>query len=488
MRTFTRNTTLLIALVALLFTAASCGKKSASGKPSNVDYYTCAMHPSVKSQDPNGNCPICGMDLVPVMKQSGGEMPPQVSSASAQQSKEAEAKPSPSREGGRKIKYYKSTMMAGEVSAKPAKDSMGMDMVPVYEEEKAGAPTQPSEFVVPVERQQQIGVRYAKVERKPLFHTIRAVGLIVPDKTRNWQFVSRVDGYVQKLSVTAPGELVDKNAPLLSIYSPDLLTSEREFVELLRMRDQAKSKEARETPVQLIEAAKRRLQLWNVTEQQIAELEKTRKASDTLMLLSPFRGVVQSVPLEQGKNVKVGDMLVEVADLSVVWVWAEFYETELSMLQVGQKVAITTKSYPGEKFEGTISVINPFLDEMNRTAKVRIDIVNPDFKLHPGMYVNAELGMDMGEALTVPVSAVMPTGTRNVVFVDKGEGKLEPRIVQLGTKYGDIYEVKNGLQQNERVVASANFLIDAESKVQGALRQFEEGQTPQETVAPGTKP
>src|SRR5256886_5908204 len=230
---------------------------------------------------------------------------------------------------------------------------------------------QTSEFVVPVERQQQIGVRYANVERKPLRHAIRAVGLIVPDKTRNWQFVSRVDGYVQKLDVTAPGELVEKDAALLSIYSPDLFSSEREFVELLRMRDQAKSKEARETPQRLIESAKRRLQLWNVTEQQIAELEKTRKASDTLTLLSPFRGVVQSVPVEQGESVKTGDLLVELADLTVVCFWAAFYENELSMLKVGQKFTITAKSYPGEKFEGTLSVINPFLDEMKRTSKVR---------------------------------------------------------------------------------------------------------------------
>jgi len=482
MKQIMRQTVLLITLVTLLVSAASCSKKSPTGKPSNVDYYTCTMHPSVRSQNPKGKCPICSMDLVPVMKQSGGETPAQVSSPSEQQSKDAEAKRSPSRQGERKIKYYKSTMMPGETSAKPAKDSMSMDMVPVYEDEKPGAANQPSEFVVPVERQQQIGVRYAKVERKPLLHTIRAVGLIVPDKTRNWQFVSRVDGYVQKLVVTAPGELVEKDAPLLSIYSPDLLTSEREFVELLRMRDQAKSKDARETPQRLIESAKRRLQLWNVTEQQIAYLEKTRKASDTLTLLSPFRGVVQSVPVEQGKSVKPGDLLVEVADLSVVWLWAEFYENELSMLQAGQKLTVTAKSYPGQNFDGTLSLIDPFLDATKRTAKVRIDIPNPDFKLRPGMYVNAELEMDMGAALTIPVSAVMPTGTRSVVFVDKGEGKLEPRIVQLGTKYGDIYEVKSGLQENERVVASANFLIDAESKVQGALKAFEE------TPAPGTNP
>jgi len=436
----------LIALLTLL-EVGSCSKGPTAKKDSDIDFWTCTMHPSVHSKNP-GKCPICSMDLVPVLKKGGAEA--QSSQTQGEQMK-----------GG------------GET-----KGMAGMPGMPGMKAGDTKGVEKPGEFVVPVERQQQIGVRYARVERKPLRHTIRAVGLIVPDKTRNWQFVSRVDGYVQKLDVTAPGELVEKDAPLLSIYSPDLLTSEGEFVELLRMRDQAKSKDARETPQHLIESAKRRLRLWNVTEEQIAELEKTRNASDTLTLLSPFRGVVQSVPIEQGKSVKVGDMLVEVADLSVVWVWAEFYENELSMLKVGQKFAIATKSYPGEKFNGMITVINPFLDETKRTAKVRIDIENADFKLRPGMYVNSELEMDMGTALTVPVSAVMPTGTRNIVFVDKGEGKLEPRIVQLGAKYGDIYEVQSGLQENESVVASANFLIDAESKVQGALKDFEADQKP----------
>jgi Cu(I)/Ag(I) efflux system membrane fusion protein len=226
--------------------------------------------------------------------------------------------------------------------------------------------------------------------------------------------------------------------------------------------------------------------LWNVTDAQIEELQKTRKPQENLTLLSPFRGIVQSVPVDQGKGVKVGDMLVEVADLSLVWVWAEFYENELPMLKVGQNIDVTTNSYPGEKFQGTISLINPFLDPAKRTARVRIDIPNPEFKLRPAMYVNAELGMDMGKGLTIPVSAVMPTGARNVVFVDKGDGKLEPRIVQLGAKYGDSYEVQSGLHENERVVASANFLIDAESKIQGALNDFENEKT--ESVAPpGTK-
>jgi len=448
MRMFTQRIALLLALLVLLLGATSCVKKGAAGKPTNVDYWTCTMHPSVHSKDP-GKCPICSMDLVPVMKTIATVSP--TSAASAPQHDHA-------------------AMLAGKPSSSMTISSTA------------------HEFVVPIQRQQQIGVTYAKVERKRLLHSIRAVGLTVPDKTRSWQLVSRVDGYIQKLHVTSPGELVEKDGPLLSIYSPDLLTSEREFVELLRMRDEAKSKDAREAPQRLIESAKRRLQLWNVTDQQIAELEKTRKVSDTLTLLSPFDGVVQSVPVEQGKSVKIGDMLVEVADLSVVWVWAEFYESELSMLSVGQKFAITAKSYPGEKFGGTISVINPFLDQVKRTAKVRIDIPNPDFKLRPGMYVNAELAMDMGEALTVPVSAVMPTGTRNLVFVDKGLGKLEPRVVQLGYKYADIYEVESGLQESERVIASANFLISAESKVQGALKEFEEGQRSQEPMPPEAKP
>src|SRR5206468_7229631 len=274
----TQKIPLHIALVARLFVAASCGKSGGSRKPSNVDYYTCTMHPSVKSQTP-GKCPICSMDLVPVMKR-GGE--------------EAKSQASP---------QTQDVKSGGEMKDMPGMPGM-----------KTGGETQGAqtrEFVVPVERQQQIGVTYAAVERKPLRHTIRSVGMVVPDKGRNWQFVSRVDGYVQKLDVKSPGEIVEKDAPLLSIYSPDLLTSEREFVELLRMRDQAKSKEARETPERLIESAKRRLQLWNVTNEQITELQKTRNPQENLTLLSPFRGVVQSVPVEQGKAVGIGNMLVE---------------------------------------------------------------------------------------------------------------------------------------------------------------------------------
>jgi Cu(I)/Ag(I) efflux system membrane fusion protein len=400
---------LLIALILAIVPAWA--EQNKTTKPEGaIDYWTCTMHPSVHLPAP-GKCPICSMDLVPVMKSN-----------------------------------------APTDAAKPASAT--------------------HEFVVPPERQQQIGVTYAAVERKTLRHSIRSVGIVAPNLEKHWAFVARVEGYVQQLFVTSPGQLVEKDAPLLSIYSPDLLTTEREFVSLLRMRDEARSSEARIVPLRLIEAAKSRLRQWNMTDAQLSELEKSRKPDQELILRSPFRGVVQEVAAHQGVGVKIGDHLVDIADLSVVWVWAEFYENELSMLRQGQRLAITSNSLPNENLEGEIAVIDPFIDPVKRTAKVRIDVANSEFKLRPGMFVNAEIGMEMGEALTLPVSAVMPTGVRNIVFVDKGAGKLEPRAVELGVKYGDSYEVKRGVQAGERVVASANFLIDAEAKVQGALKSF----------------
>jgi Cu(I)/Ag(I) efflux system membrane fusion protein len=417
---------ILYALALGLFLALpACSKSGSAVKDPNVDYYTCTMHPSVKSQDPHGKCPICSMDLVPVMKKG---LPP------ATHDHAHVATPS------------------GETKATSAALS---------------------EFSVPVERQQQIGVTYASAERKHMRHTMRSVGMVAPDKARLWEFVARVDGYVQKLNVTSPGEAVEKGQSLLTIYSPELFVAEREMLDLLASRDRAGTPEAKVSAERLLTAARHRLEQWNITAPQIAELEKTRQPSEVLVLQSPFRGVIQDVPVDQGRKVSVGDHLVEVADLSLVWVWAEFYEDELPMLEKGQKVRITTKSYPGESFQGELSLINPFLAEMKRTVKVRVDIPNPEFKLRPGMYVDMELNMDMGEGLTIPVSAVMPTGSRSLVFVDKGEGKLEPRAVLIGRKFGDIYEIKGGLKEGERVVASANFLIDAESKVQGAVKNFD---------------
>ena len=382
-----KTTIHLLAVVAFALVAA-CSKTSAPSKPPDVDYYTCTMHPSVHAEVP-GKCPICGMELVPVKKRDGGQ---------------SSASPS----GTQTSAHH--------------------------------------EFVVPVERQQQIGVTYAKVERRPLRKEIRAVGTVEPDLQKHWAFVARADGYVQELIVASVGQIVEKDEPLLSIYSPDLATTARELVMLLRMRDEARTPAARETPQRLIAAAETRLQQWNITPEQIAELEKSRTATEVITLRSPFRGVVQELPAHQGVGVKVGDHLVDVADLSTVWLWAEYYESELAGLKSGQNVSVTSKSFPDTAFEGTVAVVNPFVDQTKRTSRVRIDIPNPEFKLRPGMYADVALTLDAGERLAIPVSAVMPTGERNIAFVDKGGGKIEPRDLKLAGQFGDCVRGRVGFE------------------------------------------
>src|SRR5882724_7408684 len=409
--------------VALLMGVMSCKKDGAATKPDNVDYYTCTMHPSVKRQNPTDKCPICSMDLVPVMKKGAA--------------------------GTNATNAAMTATMGGE--------------------------EKPGEFSVPVERQQQIGVTYTAIQKQPFTHTVRVVGMVAYDKQRHWDYVTRVEGYVKELFVFSRGELVEKDSPILTIYSPDLLTTQNEFVDVLKMRDEAKAKGNQavlQSTERLVESVKQRLNLWSISSKEIAELEKTRKAQEHLTLYSPFKGVVQDIGVDQGRKVMNGDHLVDIADLSVVWVWAQFYQDELPMLKKGLPVTITTSSYPGEKLNGKISVIDPFINDAMRTGRVRIDVENPDLKLRPDMYVDVELTMDMGEGVAVPVPAVLPTGKHNIVFVDNGEGKLEPRFIELGRKYGDFYEVKSGLKETERVVTSANFLIDAEAKVQGALKSW----------------
>jgi Cu(I)/Ag(I) efflux system membrane fusion protein len=421
--------TILAMILALLTGLAavflvSCKERVVAAKPADVDYYTCTMHPSVRRLSPGDKCPICSMDLVPVMKRGELEM---------------------------------STTNAATLAS------------------TGGGEAKPGVFTVASERQQQIGVTYGKVGQQDFVHTVRTVGLVAYDKQRHWDYVARVEGYVNQLFVFSPGELVEKDAPLLTIYSPDLFTTENEFTDLLKTRDDAQAKGGAavlDSSSRLLESARQRLRSWNVTDEQIAELEQTRKPQESLTLRSPFKGVVQDIAVGQGGRVMNGGQLVEVVDLSVVWVWAQFYQDELPMLKKGLPVAIATSAYPGEKFNGKISVVNPFLNDTLRTVRVRIDVENPDFKLRPDMYVDAELTMDMGRGLAVPVSAVLPTGKHDIVFLDKGGGKLEPRFIELGRKYGEFYEVKSGLKQQDRVVTSANFLIDAEAKVQGALKSW----------------
>jgi Cu(I)/Ag(I) efflux system membrane fusion protein len=440
---------ILSAGVLVSLVLSGCSKPAGkSATDANVDHYTCTMHPSVDSRDP-GKCPICAMDLVPVMKKV---------------SNEAKGKRSP-----------------GEMTDNGS-GSMGSMTMPSPNRESGKS----TEFTVPVERQQQIGVTYAAVIKRPIELSIRSVGILEPDTSRMFDYVARVDGYVQELKVSSPGQQVSQGQPLITIYSPDLRSTEQELVNLLNDRDRSARRASVE---QLIDAAKMRLKLWNVSDQEIAELEKNRRPSDQLVLRSPFDGVVDEVMGRPGMNVKTGDKLVSVLDLSNLWIWAEFYENEVGLLKPGQHIEVNLPAFPNQTFQGQIAVINPVIDAMKRTARVRIDIPNPKAQLRPGMYANVEVKIDAGEGLTIPVQAALPTGERMLVFLDRGKGKLLPRYVTVGHSFTtfdgeeqeNYYQVLNGLQEGDRIVASANFLIDAESQVQGALKDWageEPGDTP----------
>jgi len=416
----------LVALIAVVISACSKPESSKHAVKDNVDYWTCTMHPSVHAKTP-GKCPICSMDLVPVMKKVSNDN-------------------------------------AGGMTKNASASMGGMPMSsPIQKAESQKA--QSTEFMVPVERQQQIGVTYATVAKRPIELSIRSVGILESDSSKMFDYVARVDGYVQELKVNSPGQQVSQGEPLLTIYSPDLRSTEQELVNLLNDRD----RNGRGSNDQLIEASKRRLKLWNVSDQEIAELEKSRKPSDQLMLRSPFDGVVGEVMARPGMSVKMGDKLATVLDLSTLWIWAEFYENEVSLLKPGQTTDVNLPAFPNQIFKGQIAVINPVIDPAKRTARVRIDIPNAKAQLRPGMYANVEVKIDDGEGLTIPVQAALPTGERMLVFLDRGQGKLLPRYVQVGRSFTTFdgqqeesyYQVVKGLKEGDRIVDSANLLIDA---------------------------
>jgi membrane fusion protein, copper/silver efflux system len=417
----------LIAVIVTAFWPGTCLQTSAetTAATNDVDYYTCTMHPSVHSKTP-GKCPICGMDLVPVYKRSAAT---------------------------------NTLLVKGdEINLPSANEVLG-------------------EFTVPIERQQQIGVTYATVEEMDLEKTLRASGVVGSEISSRRDFVAPASGSVISLGVGSAGETVEKGQTLLTIYSPDLLTEEQNFADAAKDYLATPNFGSRRTIENIqaqFNAAKNRLLLWSLTTNQITDLEKweTRVPHDTAEIQAPFSGIVQIIGAEPGKNFGIGDELLELTDLQTVHVWANFYQEDLPLLKDGLPVDITTSAWPGEIFHGKIAVVDPFLDSDTRTVRVRIDIENPGLKLRPEMFVDVGLNIDAGEQLAVPVNAVIPTGKHNIVFVDKGQGELQPRFVELGQQYGDYYEVKSGLNEGEHVIASGNFLIDAESQIQGALKSW----------------
>jgi len=346
----------------------------------------------------------------------------------------------------------------------------GFLLIMILVSSAAAAPPESAIRLSP-EQRQMIGVTSGTVERTALKKTIRTVGRVDFDERRLTDVTFKVSGWVQDLFVDYTGKRVRKGEPLLTLYSPDLVTSQEEYLLALRTRDQlAQSSlpEARNGSQGLVEAARRRLLLWDLTPQQINALEERGTPQTYLTLHAPISGIVVEKEVVKGMRVEPGMRLYRIADLSSVWLYADIYEYEVPLVREGQEVTISLSYYPGEAFSGKITYIYPYLDTQTRTNKVRLEFANPQGKLKPGMYANSEIEINLGPTLTVPESAVLQSGLRQLVFVEQGQGVFAPREVKLGVKADSRFAVLEGLTAGERVVTSGNFLLDSESKLQSA--------------------
>ena len=356
-----------------------------------------------------------------------------------------------------------------------AAEDLDMGGMTVESLKKAGVKVveiSPEAIHLSAEKQQISGIRFGKVEVRPLEKVIRTVGRLEYDEKKIATVNPKVGGWIEDLYVDYTGKMVRKGQPLLSIYSPDLVSAQEEFLLALRVKKALSGSQAPGATAEgetLLDSARKRLLLWDVTPKQIETLEKTVEIKKNLVLNAPVDGFVMEKAAFKGMAVMPGMTLYKIGDLSNIWVLADVYEYELPFIQVGQKAAIRLAYHPGEFFEGTATYIYPSLDPKTRTAKVRFDLPNPEFKLKPEMWANVEMKIPLGKKLVVPEEAVLDSGTMQMAFVDRGEGYLEPRHIQVGTRVGGYYEVISGLRPEERVVTSANFLLDSETQLKGAV-------------------
>ncbi len=326
-------------------------------------------------------------------------------------------------------------------------------------------------FVSP-ERQQISGVRFGQVRVQNMEKVILTVGKLEFDEKKIATVSPKIGGWIEDLYVDYTGKMVRKGQPLLSIYSPDLVSAQEEFLLALKIKKIYTAQPSAEWSSQgeaLLESARKRLLLWDITPKQVENLEKTGEIKKNLVLHSPVDGFVMEKMVFKGMGIMPGTSLYKIGDLSSIWVIADVYEYELPFVQIGQKALITLAYYPGQSFEGTATYIYPSVDPKTRTAKVRFDLPNPEFRLKPEMWANVELKIPLGRKLVVPEDAVMDTGEMQMAFVDRGQGYFEPRHIQVGSKVKGYYEVLSGLRDGEKVVTSANFLIDSESRLSGAM-------------------
>jgi membrane fusion protein, copper/silver efflux system len=330
---------------------------------------------------------------------------------------------------------------------------------------------------IPIEKQQLIGVKTVVAQIKPMRKVIRTVGLVQYDERKLATVNTKFEGWIEKLHVDYSGRYVRKGEPLAEIYSPELLATQQEFINLLKWEKESASVKNRDVSAMMsrdaraiIDGARQRLRLWDITDKQIDQIEQTGKPVRTLTLYSPVSGYVVQKTALQGMRVGPGEKLFDIADLSTVWILSDIFEYDLPLIEVGEKASISLSYFPGKDFSSTIEYVYPTISGDTRSAKVRFTIPNPGNKLKPQMYTNVEVKINLGNKLIIPDDAVLDSGKRQIVYVDKGEGNFEPREVSVGMKADGMVEITKGLKAGERVASAANFLIDSEAKLKGIVK------------------
>ncbi|HQE40731.1 MAG TPA: efflux RND transporter periplasmic adaptor subunit, partial [Zoogloea sp.] len=375
----------------------------------------------------------------------------------------------------RKLLYYRNPMGLPDTSPSPKKDPMGMDYIPVYEGEADDEPAAPGTLRISTEKIQKLGVRTEKAELRSLDILIRASGRVEADEQRTYAIAPKFEGYVERLHVNTTGQAVSKGQPLFEVYSPELVSAQREYAIAAQGVDALKDagSEALGGMKQLAESSLARLRNWDISDEQIRALTKSGAAKRTLSFRSPVSGIVTEKKALQGMRFMPGETLYQVTDLSRVWVVADIFEQDMARLRNGSAAQVRIDAYPDKLFEGRIAYVYPTLNTETRTVPVRIELANPGLLLKPAMFARVEIPVgDKRQTVTVPTSAVIDSGTRRVVLVSRGEGRFEPREVKLGSRGENRVEVIDGVKAGEEVVVAANFLIDAESNLKAALGGF----------------
>ena len=353
----------------------------------------------------------------------------------------------------------------------------------------AGAPqtTPRGDVTIDPRRQQLIGVKTVPVTRETVDQTVRAVGAVRYDETKQADVNVKVEGWIRDLYVDYTGQPIQRGQPLFTLYSPDLLNTQNEYLLALKTRDQMQQStiaDARERADALVASARQRLLAWDLPADDLRKLDETRQAVDAVVFRAPVSGFVIEKQALKGLHVMPGQSLYKVSDLSVVWVEADVYESELAAVRVGDAAAVMLDAYPGERFAGRAIYIYPYLDDKTRTNKVRVQLANRGGRLKPGMYATVELTSRGRSGLVVPTNAVLDSGTEQVVFVAQGDGLFQPRTVKIGRRLGDSTEILEGLKEGDQVATGAAFFLDSESQLRASLQGYEASAAPTGVAAP----